>query len=735
MKKKFKEKYGIYFLLFTAASSLIFLNVALDGPSDLGPYYYLIIIVNSICLCALCYLIFIDLLKLMRRLHKKEAGAKLTLRMLIMFVVFAVLPVSILYSFSLHSINRSIDSWFDIEISTALQNSLELGRESLGMLMRNYRRETETLAADLTKRKTERLPLDLTSLRDPDGFVVSRYQFPSTGLIDRLRKRSKAEEVLVLTMEGQVVSASSENASLLPQLPTETLLLQLNDQRSFIGLEPGNSGQLSVRVALNIYLDQKRHILQAIYPFSPRIDNLADNVESGFAKYNELGFLRDKLKISFTITLTLVLLFSVAASIWAAFFCARFLTLPISELSHATSAIADGNYDTSVTVKGDDDLASLARSFNYMTKKIALSTNEIENQRNYLDAVMKQLSSGVITLSDKLEILTINRAAVALFQIEEDAAIGKKLSSLSENNSNLSSFFECTGNLLSSDRKTWEANVCLNISDNKKEIMCKGSVLSEDNSTRINHIIVLEDISAIIQGQRDAAWAEMAKRLAHEIKNPLTPIKLSAERLLFKLSDKLKKPDREKLSNLSGTIIEQVETMTEMVDEFSGYAGRNFNQPAPLDLNLILTSTAQLFQEAEPSLEITLQKTDELPQIFGDANSLRRLFNNLIKNSIEASMLNSGTKILISAKYPGAASPDEIEISILDEGIGIADQVLQNIFEPYVTSKARGRGLGLAIVKKIVEEHNGTIKLENAPRQGALVTVTLPVQRPIGMSN
>ena len=227
----------------------------------------------------------------------------------------------------------------------------------------------------------------------------------------------------------------------------------------------------------------------------------------------------------------------------------------------------------------------------------------------------------------------------------------------------------------------------------------------------------------------------MAKRLAHEIKNPLTPIKLSAERLLFKLSDKLKKPDREKLSNLSGTIIEQVETMTEMVDEFSGYAGRNFNQPTPLDLNLILTSTAQLFQEAEPSLEITLQKTDKLPQIFGDANSLRRLFNNLIKNSIEASMLNSGTKILISAKYPGAAGLREIEISILDEGIGITDQVLQNIFEPYVTSKARGRGLGLAIVKKIVEEHNGTIKLENGPKQGALATVTLPVQREIGMSN
>ena len=174
-------------------------------------------------------------------------------------------------------------------------------------------------------------------------------------------------------------------------------------------------------------------------------------------------------------------------------------------------------------------------------------------------------------------------------------------------------------------------------------------MLSEDNSARVTHIIVLEDVTAIIQGQRDAAWAEMAKRLAHEIKNPLTPIKLSAERLLFKLSDKLKKPDREKLSNLSGTIIEQVETMTEMVDEFSGYAGRNFNQPTPLDLNLMLTNTAQLFQETEPSLEITLEKTNEIPEIIGDANGLRRLFNNLIKNSIEASMLNSNTKILISA--------------------------------------------------------------------------------------
>jgi len=721
------RKIGICLFFVTAIGSLILLNLALDGPSKLGSFYYLILSANGLCLIILFCLVITDIRKLIKQLGKKEPGSKLTLRMLVMFAILAVLPVTALYGFSLQFINKSIDSWFNVEISNALNNSLDLGRESLGMLMRNLQKETEKVAEDLSRKKQERLPLDLSALRNPNSLVVSRYQFPSAGLIDLLRKRSQAEELSVLTMDGRVIAASSSNSNLLPLLPSENLFIQLRQKHSYIGLEPSRDGQLSVRVAVNTSLGQKQHILQAIYPFSPRIDNLANNVESGFAKYNELAYLRDKLKISFTITLTLVLLFSIASSIWAAFFYARLLTSPILELSKATSAVAEGNYETSVTVNSNDDLASLALSFNEMTRKIARSTSEIENQRNYLDAVMKQLSSGVITLSEKTKISTINRAAAKLLEIEERKSTGIDLSSLATQNKNLSGLIEIIQTELTSAKSFWERNISLVGSRSKKEIICKGTVLSRQNSTNTAHIIVMEDVTAVLQGQRDAAWSEMAKRLAHEIKNPLTPIKLSAERLILKLSDKLKSTDRDKLSQLSGTIIEQVETMTHMVDEFSGYTEKNSFNLQPVDLNILLTSTAQFFQEAERTIEVTLQKPKKLPLIAGDINSLRRLFNNLLKNSIEASDKTLPTRIIITAVHRKLDQGNTVEITILDQGPGIPKNLLSAVFEPYVTSKARGRGLGLAIVKKIIEEHNGTVKLENFKDNGALVTVHLPV--------
>lgn len=712
-------------------ASLILMSAAIQNSGKFGAMYSVLLILNSAGLLTFITLIAINLRRLIQQLRGREAGAKLTLRMLFIFVTLSVFPVLVVYGFSLDFLRRGIDSWFDVEIDRALNDSLELSRAALGLKMRELLGQTEQMAYELGKGFRAPTPLNLDVLRDPHSTIVANPQALAVQDLDLLRERSGAEELSLLSREGRLLGSSTDATAIVPNLLPEAILLQLRQGRNYIGLDPIRDAGLYVRVAVivpEISLGSGRQILHALYPIATRLNRLADSVESAYAKYNELSYLRDKLKLSFVMTLTLVLLFSIVTAVWAAFYSARRLVQPIRDLAAGTAAVAEGDYETSLPVQSNDDIGFLVRSFNDMTKRVALARREVEAQHQYLDTVLGQLSSGVIALDKETIVTTINDSARDILGLDDYEIADKRLAELANEFDNLRPFVDGITPLLDATGSRWQQQIVIFRPSGRRVLMCRGTEMAVTDSKSGGNVIVFDDITAIIQGQRDAAWSEVARRLAHEIKNPLTPIQLSADRLRQKYLGKMSKHDAETLERLTATIIQQVETMKMMVNTFSDYARPPKNNLKTTDLNALASGVVDLFKSATPAIEFELDLDEELPHIPADGARLRQVFNNLVKNAIDASAQATNPTIILRTNLFASASGTYVEIRVEDRGEGIDEELLENIFEPYVTNKTRGTGLGLAIVKKIVEEHGGIVSLENNRGAGAVAIIRLPIE-------
>jgi len=722
---------AVSLLSLSLLASLILMSAAIQNSGSFGAMYAVLLLLNSAGLLTFITLIAINLRRLIKQLRRREAGARLTLRMLVIFVTLAVFPVLVVYGFSLDFLRRGIDSWFDVEIDRALNDSLELSRAALDLKMRDLLRQTERMAYDVGQGTRAPTPLNLDILRNPDSTIVANSMAPAPRDLERLRQRSGAEELSLLTRDGRLLGSSTGATAIVPNLPPDAILLQLRQGRSYIGLDPIRDAGLYVRVAVNVpelSLGSGRNILHALYPIATRLNRLADSVEAAYAEYNELAYLRDKLKLSFVMTLTLVLLFSIVTAVWAAFYSARRLVQPIRDLAAGTAAVADGDYETSLPVQSNDDIGFLVRSFNDMTKRVAIARGEVEAQHRYLDTVLGQLSSGVIALDETTIITTINESAREILGLEHHEISGKRLAELAVQRDHLRPFIDGIGPLLAADDGRWQQQIVIFRPSGRRVLMCRGTKMAVNATESSGHVIVFDDITAIIQGQRDAAWSEVARRLAHEIKNPLTPIQLSAERLRQKYLGKMPERDAETLERLTATIIQQVDTMKSMVNTFSDYARPPKINPETTDLNELVRGVVDLFKSGYPETKFELGLDDNLPEIPADASRLRQVINNLVKNAIEASARAQEAIVTVHTDLFSSESGTYVEIRVEDRGDGIDEALFDNIFEPYVTNKTRGTGLGLAIVKKIVEEHGGMVSLENNAGPGAAAIIRLPIE-------
>ena len=723
---------SVALLSVSLLGSLILMSAAIQNSEKFGALYAILLISNSAGLLAFIVLIGINVRRLTRQLRSGEPGARLTLRMLLIFVALAVTPVIVLYSFSVDFLRRGIDSWFDVRIERALEDALELGREALDLRMRQLLGQTELMADELARGTPRGTTLNLDALRNPDSFVAGGTWEPGPALIDAMRVRSGAEELTLLSSGGDLLASSSEITDIVPHVPPEPVLVQVRQGRSYIGLDPMRHGELLIRIAVNVTDapgSGSRRILHALYPVAKRVNELAESIQYAYAKYNELAYLRDKLKLSFAMTLTLVLLFSIVTAVWAAFYSARRLAAPIRDLAEGTAAVAAGNYEKSLPVESNDEIGFLVRSFNDMTRRIAAAREEVETQHEYLDTVLRQLSSGVVALDEHAGITTMNSAALKMLEIDSVAQPGASFFTACARYDHLVPLVDVLAPLIAEHRQHWQAQVTIFASDGRRVLMCRGSGLPAGQGMAVGYVIVFENITAIIQGQRDAAWSEVARRLAHEIKNPLTPIQLAAERVRQKYLDNLKPTEREPLERLTNTIIQQVETMKSMVNTFSDYAKPPVINKDPVDLNPLLGAVVELFRSANPSARLETDFDRHLPALSADAKRLRQVFNNLVKNAIEASPDAANAHIIVTTSKTRYASADHVEIRIEDRGEGIPKELLQTVFEPYVTNKTRGTGLGLAIVKKIIEEHNGVVTLRNNESRGAVAIIRLPIDR------
>ena len=698
-------------------SSLLMMSKSLQNSELFDRFYLGLLLFNALGLISLSILIILNLKRLIRQLKNRVIGSRMTIRIVILFSLLSVTPVLIVYYFSLDFLHRGIDSWFDLRIEQALDDSLELSRLALDVRMRELLNTTEKIAEELSDTNDAELPSH----------------------IDQIRDRINADELTLLTRKGAIVVSSSEDMkSLVPNTPEETILLQLIQNNSYIGIDLIENKGLVIRAVVNvpmIGIGSTEKIIQALFPMSERMNQLSANVQTSFIEYKELSYLREQLKFSFIIILTLVLLFSVFSAVWAAFYSARTLAAPIKDLAQGTRAIAKGNYNTKLPVPSNDELGFLVASFNDMTDKISQardtaknSQKESESQQIYLETILSRLSSGVIVFNKDGKIEKSNISAAQILQIEVAILNQKNIDDLINNFSKLKSFFECISNNINEKTNDWREQIILSKKTGNQILLINGTILTSSDNSKIKHIVVFDEITALIQGQRDAAWSEVARRLAHEIKNPLTPIKLAAERLRSKYLSSLDANNVEMLDRMTNTIIQQVETMKDMVNDFSDYARPAEFKEEEIEIINLLQEGVDLFSNMNYGNKIEMDIKTNLPKIHGDEKKLRRVLNNILANAVDANSIGDHNLLKISAKTVNIEDNEVIEIRVIDSGPGIDPLVENNLLEPYITTKEKGTGLGLAIVKKIIDEHSGTFWLENNKEEdGACAVIRLPV--------
>jgi len=702
--------------------SLVLMSNATQGSAHFGQLYSVLLIINTLGLIALAGLIAWNLYTLLGQVRRGRAGARLTVRMVAIFVILSVTPVLVVYYFSLQFLHRGIDSWFDVRIERALDDALELSRTALGVRMRELLSHTEVVAGDLVDISKDQVAIAL----------------------DDNRRLSGASEFTLIGAKGHIIASSSRDPTLVvPNRPSDAILVQLRQSGSYIGLDPIGDTGLHVRVVVslpeNVPTNEPR-ILQALYPVAERTSTLAETVQSTYAKYRELAYLRKPLKTSFTLTLSLVLLLSLLAAVWAAFYSARRMVAPLRDLAEGTQAVADGDYETQLPESGEDEVGFLVESFNDMTRRLARARDEtrrsqqqVEDQRRYLETVLSQLSTGVLTLDENARVFTSNKAASQILGVQMNDESGETLQEVSLRHPHLAPLEQAlkarventdTSSALGDD---WREEVVLIGPNGRQTLMCSSTPLSASGGFFAGHVIVFDDVTDLIQAQRNAAWSEVARRLAHEIKNPLTPIQLSAERLRHKYLGKMPADDSNALDRLTRTIVQQVEAMKAMVNAFSDYARAPQMQLRDVDINELITDVVELYRASNSDIVIDTELADDLPPLEADADRLRQILHNLVKNALEAGPADGTVRIVIETSLVKKPSRDLIEIRARDFGRGLPQDLTQDIFDPHVTTKTKGTGLGLAIVKKIVEEHGGAVWAENQAQGGAIITMQIPV--------
>ena len=675
-----------------------------------------ILAVDACGVIALSVLLARKLYRLVRDYRRHVPGSRLTARTVGIFGSLVIAPLLIVYLSSLEFINRGIDSWFRVEVKEALNDALGLSRAALELRMREHSARTVALAEGLSGA--------------PPAEMQAR--------LDAERRASQAIEIALFGAHGQILAASLESPlESLPSQPSPDLVRQVGERRPYVSLEPRSGGRYLIRAAAALAdpgAGRDARFVVAIYPVPPQLGALTDAVQNAYHQYGDLAAWREPLKNSFSLTLTLVLLLAMLAAIYGAIFSAQRLVRPVQDLIEGTRAVGKGDFGTRLPLPSRDEMGFLVHSFNDMTKRLRRARAEatesqqaVERERERLAIILARLSTGVLAIDRNMTLRTANEAAGAILGADFSAAGGRSLPQLASGNERLGQFVAALAVRFAAGRQEWREQLDLDGAAGRRTLMCACTPLPGEDSG-MGFVIVFDDITALLQAQRDAAWGEVARRLAHEIKNPLTPIQLSAERLRRRLLSGMNARDAEILERGTRTIVQQVESMQQMVNAFSEYARAPEMQVTRFSLNQLVTEVADLYRSQDPRARIGLDLDERLEGIEGDRLRVRQVLNNLLTNALEALDGVAAPKLEIATRLEAGTDAEYAVLTVCDNGPGFQRELLGKVFDPYVTTKPKGTGLGLAIVKKIIEEHGGRIDADNRPEGGARVRVVLPVK-------
>ncbi len=695
--------------------ALIMLSQAAENSENFDQLANSILWVNVLCLFVLLLLLVGNLSKLYRDYRQHVPGSKLKARMVGMFVGLAIIPLLIVFYFSMQFINRGIDTWFNVEVEAGLDDALTLSRNALAMQMRDHVAATEQVAERLRTTNSSQFIYEIGSLRQEIG----------------------ANELTLFGKNGRIIATNSDQtAGSAPKRVSEELLMQVRQNRPYVSLDPLSGGAYEIKTGVPLVGSRSPEIIGLIrsrFTVSQRIGRMVNSIDSSYTDYKKIVYLRTPLKRTFSLTLTVVLMISLLASIYGAFVLSRRLVSPIQNLVEGTQAVAKGDFDTQLPIPTGDEIGFLVNSFNEMTRGLSsarqqasLSQNLVEAERANLEIILANLSTGVISLEADLRIRTVNKAAGAILDVDLKDYSGELLSDVAANNTVVQELYDVVKRQLDKGITVWHDQIIVHAIKGRRVLTCACTDLSSEAEENVGYVVVFDDITLQLQSQRDAAWGEVARRLAHEIKNPLTPIQLSAERLRQKYLKTMTSKDGEILDRSTHIIVEQVAAMRDMVNAFSDYARAPDMEISSFDIKILIDEVIDLYKEQEARIKILFSVNSIIEDFDADPGRIRQMMHNLIRNSIEAIDVRESGYININVNLLEIKQTEMIEILVEDNGGGFEAESLGQIFDPYVTSKPKGTGLGLAIVKKLVEEHMGSITAENTKNNGALIRILLP---------
>jgi nitrogen fixation/metabolism regulation signal transduction histidine kinase len=679
-----------------AAAGLFLLATASADTTLFAQHYPLLLALNAALAALLAGLVVYQLVALARRYRAGVFGARLTLRLLVRFALLAVVPGLIVYAVSVQFLTRSIESWFDVKVDAALEGGITLGQQIVDQMLLEVQSKARSMALELSDRSGSDL----------------------VGRLERLRQQVGLEEAVVVSGNGRLIASASEDTTrFIPELPATHVLRQVRTSRSYTTVESSNAGRpLMLRAVVPIDssgLADEARFLQVRQAVPPTFGRNAEAVEAAYRDYRELAISRDGLKRIYIVTLTFALLMALFVAVAVAATQSNLLAEPLGILAQATQAVARGDFSRTAPVTSRDELGILTESFNSMTRQLAEARRvgeanrlALEAAKSHIENILANLSAGVLVLDRDLRLSIWNNGAAAILGSELETFAG-----------------EMGAHFLSHGSKDWQLELALK--GTGKTLHARGAALPQ--ATGGGYVLVFDDITQLMHAQRATAWAEVARRLAHEIKNPLTPIQLSAERLEMKLADRLSREDADTLRRSTQTIVNQVSALKAMVDDFRDYARLPAPAPIRLDLNALISEVLSLYDNS--AVPISRRLAEGLPPVWADGAQIRQVIHNLVQNAQDAleNARQSGPAPSIEVRTELAG--DTVRFAVSDNGAGFPEEMMARIFEPYVTTKSRGTGLGLAIVKKIVDEHHGSVAIENQPSRGASVSVLLPLAK------